>query len=206
MNAIRLEVVVLPCAPATAMTRLPSISRATISARRMTGMPRRRPSAISGLSSADCRRMDEERRIADVRGRVAFDERRRPSPRGGRSGRDRRRSLPETATPRSQQELGDGRHVHAADADEVDRAAGCRSFPRDLQQRRLRLPMAASGRARLRGGGAHGIEPGRSRPAARWMRAPREPSSGSSTMDAPRRPARAIGRCRAGDRRRTCPG
>ena len=50
-------VVVLPCVPAMAMPYLRRISSASISARRMTVMPRRRAATTSGLSS----RMAEER-------------------------------------------------------------------------------------------------------------------------------------------------
>ena len=47
-----IEVVdVLPCAPATAMPTRRRISSASISARAITGMPRARASAISGLSA-----------------------------------------------------------------------------------------------------------------------------------------------------------
>jgi hypothetical protein len=45
-------VVVLPCVPAMAMPSCRRISSASISARRMTGMPRARARRISGLSGA----------------------------------------------------------------------------------------------------------------------------------------------------------
>ena len=43
-------VVVLPCVPATAMEYLSRISSPSISARRMTGIPRSTPASRSGLS------------------------------------------------------------------------------------------------------------------------------------------------------------
>ena len=51
MKAMRDEVVVLPWLPATAMTFFPSISSATICARLIARIPRRRASTSSGLSS-----------------------------------------------------------------------------------------------------------------------------------------------------------
>ena len=80
-TAIIEVVVVLPCAPATAMPYFRRINSASISARGMTGIFRRAASASSGLSRRDRRGGDHDVRAVDLFGAVAFvDLRRRDFP------------------------------------------------------------------------------------------------------------------------------
>ena len=118
--AIIVVVVVLPWLPATATPSLTRISSPSISARGMTGMPRARAAATSGLSARTAlettttsARGDVLRPVADVDARAPALARRRVTSLS-------RRSEPDHRVAEVQQHLGDAGHADAADADEVD--------------------------------------------------------------------------------------
>ena len=111
-------VVVLPWLPAMATPYLRRISSASISARGMTGMPRRRASSTSGLSRRTAVEVTTTCASPHVLGGVAVGDAR--AERGEAVGH--RRALEVGAGDRVaevQQHLGDAAHAGAADADEV---------------------------------------------------------------------------------------
>ena len=112
-------VVVLPCAPATAMPCFRRISSASISARGITGMPRERAATTSGLVRPHRRRHDDHVGVADVLGRVAGDD--AHAQRLEATGHVRRpgvRSADRVALVR--QELGNPAHANAANPHEMN--------------------------------------------------------------------------------------
>ena len=118
-SAIIEVVVVLPCDPATAIANFRRISSASISARGITGMPRRCASASSGIGGTDRRGVDHHVGVAHVRGGMALvdahaagglEPRRHVGTPGIRSADD----VAEVG-----QQLGDAAHADAAHADEV---------------------------------------------------------------------------------------
>ena len=111
-------VVVLPWLPATATPYLSRISSASISARGITGTPRRRASSTSGLSRRTAVEVTTTWAPPHVLGRVALGDAR--AERGEPVGHGR--ALQVGAGHRVaevQQHLGDAAHARAADADEV---------------------------------------------------------------------------------------
>ena len=121
MKATRPLVVLLPWQPATQTPVLPSISRATMSARLITGMPRRRASFSSGLSPIAAEVVTTRLGVTDVGGVVRSDDDAGAEPlKRLRQCATRRRSEPDIVVTPAQQNAADRRHVHAADADKVD--------------------------------------------------------------------------------------
>ena len=121
MCATRLEVVVFPAEPAIAMTFLPSMSRATISARRIDfDTPPLRLRDL-GVVVANGSGVHEQVRIANVRGCVALVN-------GGAEFFEVRREVggariaARDCDATCHEQLADRRHVNATRTNEVDRS------------------------------------------------------------------------------------
>ncbi len=187
-------VVVLPWVPATAMPYLRRISSASISARRMTVMPRARAAPISGLSSwiADERTTRSAPTTCSGEWPIAHGDAERLEMARRLARRLVRAGDLEVVV---EQHLGDAAHAGAADADEVDAAqAGHlpehrRRAHRATSARRSTMASAAPGRARRRAASAmrcsvaSGVS---SAPPTAPRAAPR-----AAPMSPPRRRARA---------------
>ena len=195
---------VLPWLPATATPYLRRISSASISARGITGTPRRRASATSGLSGRTAVEVTTTWAPVDVARRRGPRTTRAPSA-GEALGR--RRALQVGARHRVaevQQHLGDAAHAGAADADEVHVLdAPKHAQASGLRQSRSATRAAASGRPRRRA--ACSIAASRSRVAstsARSRAASDSPAElAAPRARAPRPPPRARARSCAGGRR-----
>ena len=149
-------VVVLPCAPATAMPTRRRISSASISARGMTGTCRARASATSGLSAAiadDTTTTSASptwRRV--VAGHDADAERREPIGDVGSASVGSADLVAEV-----HEQLGDATHADAADPDEMH--APRAAEPHDSTSRSSPAPAPAELAARSRTMRARGVRP-----------------------------------------------